>query len=191
MNSDSHLHWQALGERILLDGHVFQVTAARRQAEDGREAEFYLLHSPSWVNIIAETEDAQGRTCFIMVRQYRHGEEAVSLEFPGGVVDPDEDSVVAAMRELKEETGYSAESLIEIGRTNPNPAIMKNRAITYLAKGVHSVPDSQNLDANEIMDIELVPVKDILLGRRSDFLNHAIMMSAAYWYVLHTSSLQI
>lgn len=181
-----HLHWRSLDERILLDGYVFQVASSTRRSQDGREAEFFLLKSANWVNVIAEIDDADGVPCFAVVRQFRHGEQDITIEFPGGIVDGNEDPAAAALRELREETGYTAESLLEIGRSNPNPALMDNQAITYLAQGVHPVRSEQRLDENEIVDVELVPRSEILTGQRPDFTNHAIMISALYWYCLHS-----
>ena len=64
--------------------------------------EFYVLEYPDWVNVIAITTDEK----FVMIRQYRHGLGETRYELCAGVVDPGEDPLTAAKRELYEETGY-------------------------------------------------------------------------------------
>jgi hypothetical protein len=65
--------------------------------------DYYVLEYPNWVNAIALTETGK----IIMVRQYRHAADIISLEVPGGVIDGDEEPAFAVKRELLEETGYS------------------------------------------------------------------------------------
>ena len=71
-----------------------------------------------------------------MVRQYRHGANRITLETPGGLVDPGETPAEAAAREMLEETGYQAREIISLGGINPNPAIFSNRlhAFPYRAE---------------------------------------------------------
>ena len=64
--------------------------------------EFYVLEYPDWVNIIAVTADGE----FVMIRQYRHGIDQTRYELVAGCVDPGEDPLTAAKRELYEETGF-------------------------------------------------------------------------------------
>jgi 8-oxo-dGTP pyrophosphatase MutT (NUDIX family) len=104
----------------------------------------------------------------------------VSLEFPGGVIDPGEDPKAASARELTEETGYIAEELTLIGEINPNPAFMSNTCYTYLARGLHKKQD-QDLDENEVIDVELVPVDSIRADREGSFF-HAMMVVALHFY---------
>jgi hypothetical protein len=72
--------------------------------------EYYILEYPNWVNVVAITETDQ----IILVRQYRHGIEKSVLEIPGGVIDEGEDSLIAAKRELLEETVYVFDSFEKI-----------------------------------------------------------------------------
>ena len=82
----------------------------------GKEKSFTVIQSPNWVNVIALTTDDQ----VVMVRQYRHGIDDLTLEIPGGIVDPGEDALTAVKRELYEETGLDLRStehdLIRVGR---------------------------------------------------------------------------
>src|ERR1043165_5535777 len=71
----------------------------------------------------------------LFIWQYRHGTDELSLEIPGGVIDPGEEPIEAARRELTEETGYVAESFSLLSVVEPNPALQGNRCHTYLARG--------------------------------------------------------
>jgi len=73
--------------------------------------DFYILESRDWINIIPLTDDHQ----VVMIRQYRHGSREVTLEIPGGLVDPGDTPKKAAVRELLEETGYQAKKWIKSG----------------------------------------------------------------------------
>lgn len=178
--SHHHLRWQEDRRERLLDAVVFSVDKSVQRGPEGRSAEYYLLNTPDWGNVVAVTEDEKGRECFVMVRQFRHGSMNVSLEFPGGVIDPGEDPKEASARELTEETGYIAEELTLIGEINPNPAFMNNSCYTYLARGLHRKQD-QDLDENEVIDVELVPVDSIKVDREGSFF-HAMMVVALHFY---------
>ena len=182
--NDDHLIWREIDRTSLLDAHIFEVFRSRCRAIDGKETDYVLVDSPDWCNVIAPVERSDGVRCFAMARQYRQGSRSVTVEFPGGLVDDGESPEAAALRELEEETGYTAESLLLIGRVNPNPAFMSNAAYTYLAEGVRLDRD-QALDENERLDAVLVPVDEVVRFVRPDFHVHAIMMSALHWYALY------
>lgn len=182
---EHHLIWTELDRNTLVDTPVFALIRSRRRAADGREADYFVMDTPDWANVVALTDDSRGRPCFLMVRQFRHGSMAVSLEFPGGVVDSGEDADSAILRELKEETGYVSENVRYLGSVNPNPALMGNRCHTYLAENCHHPGEGQDLDANEIIDVELVPVEELLSGARRDEFDHAMMHVALEFFVRH------
>ncbi|MDR0909510.1 MAG: NUDIX hydrolase [Spirochaetaceae bacterium] len=119
---------------------------------------------------------------FLMVRQWRHGEKAVSLEFPGGVAEQGETPEEAARRELQEETGYKAEKLSLLATMNPNSAFMTNHVHIFLAEGL-SKAGSQDLDSDEFINVELVEEAEVVKNMGKPPYTHAIMASALGLYL--------
>lgn len=181
-SSYDHLGWTEESRESVYDAHIFDLVQSTRSSRDGRKSNFMLVDSPDWVNVVATTMDEEGRECFILVRQYRPGGETVTLEFPGGLVDSGEQPVQSAARELAEETGVHAKWLEAIGKTNPNPAFMTNTVHTFLAHDVSPVGGDRDLDDNEIVDVELVPVERLFNQEEPAFFAHGVVVIALYWY---------
>ena len=121
---------------------------------------WYMLDWPDWVHVLALTADDRA----VLVRQWRPGLGAASLELPGGVVEPDEaDPVAAGRREMLEETGYDAAEFRALPPLSPDPAHASNRVRFLLALGAERVAD-QRLDPTEEIAVELHPVADLLEG---------------------------
>src|SRR4029077_13982607 len=110
----------------------------------GSRHDFFVLEAGPWVNVVPITPDGE----IVLIEQYRHGIEAVTLEIPGGMVDPDESPMEAAGRELLEETGYQAAMLVALGKSHPNPAILNNVLYSYLAAGAKKIAEPK-LEAGE------------------------------------------
>ena len=116
----------------------------------------------------------------VCVRQYRAGTDTVTLELPGGMVDPeDANTVVAGRRELLEETGYSANEFLDLGFVDPNPALQSNRCGTVLALNAHSV-GPQQLDGSEEIDLACVPLADIPGLILDGTITHALVVAGFY-----------
>lgn len=180
----AHLYWTERERKQVLDGKIFTIEQVLHESVDGRREQFTLVNSPDWANVIAVVKDNTGRDCFLLARQYRHGGACLALEFPGGMVDPGETAAQAAQRELAEEAGYGAAEFRLLGSTNPNPAFMTNRVSTFLAVEPYRLArhEQHDLDANEIIDLELVPVDTLLNDAPAEFVGHGIMLAALYWY---------
>jgi 8-oxo-dGTP pyrophosphatase MutT (NUDIX family) len=162
--------WKLLKSEGISDHRVFRLQHDRYRLETtGVEKDFVVLDSPDWVNVVPITSDGQ----IVLVRQYRHGLRRLSLEPPGGLVDPGESPQAAAARELHEETGYLAEQLQPLGRVAPNPALQNNWCYLYVARNCR--PDgAQHLDRFECIRVELYRPEEVCELLRREEICHAI-----------------
>ena len=160
---------------------IFKVLSSRRRSFAGKEATFFLLDAPDWVTVVPLVRNSGGEDCFVMVRQYRHGSMSITLEFPAGTVEKGEEPHTTAARELTEETGYRAGSLMPLGSVSPNPAFMNNTMHTFLATDCTDTR-VQSLDEHESVDVELVPVKDVKARMGYGEYSNGIMLIALSYY---------
>lgn len=175
----ANLTWRELDRERLAGCGIFELYRSRRCAQDGREGNFFILGTPDWVNVVPVLP---GGGAFLMVRQYRQGLEALTVEFPAGLIEPGESPLQAARRELAEETGYTADTLALIGTIAPNPAFMSNRCYTFVAEGLHDA-GAQKLDALELLDVLRVPAAELeqRLGA-APYLN-SLTALALFWFL--------
>jgi len=139
--------------------------------------EFYVLEYPSWVNIIAITDDDK----FVMVRQYRHGLGVISTELCAGVVEEGETTLEAAKRELSEETGYTGGEWSLQCVISGNPSTSNNLSYCYLAKGV-KLTEEQHLDATEDIEVLLMSRQELLDLMMADEMKQALMLAPLWRY---------
>jgi ADP-ribose pyrophosphatase len=166
--------WTDLHSQTLLETRVFSVRKLSRQSpRDGKSHEFWVIDPPDWVNVVALTQAGE----LVLVEQWRHGTREVTLEVPGGMVDPGEDLESAARRELLEETGYHAEHLQRLGTVEPNPAIQSNRCTTFFAKDCRKIAETK-FDTTEECVLQLVPAQDASRLVREGVISHAIVLAA-------------
>ncbi|MGH7961094.1 MAG: NUDIX hydrolase, partial [Candidatus Binatia bacterium] len=120
--------WQRLDSETIYTCRIFSLRKDRnRSPRDSQEHDFFVLDSTDWVNIVPVTADDQ----VVLVHQYRHGIDTITLEIPGGMVDPHDPSPLhAARREMQEETGYDSDDVVLLGSIHPNPAIQSNQCHT-------------------------------------------------------------
>lgn len=172
------LDWIKKSEKQILKTAVFTVNETDSVSPDGKEGHYVVMDAPDWVIVIPELNGK-----FLMVRQWRHGNNSVSTEFPGGVIDKGEVPEDAAKRELEEETGYKAGKLTYLGCANPNPALMKNRVHFFAAEELQGT-GKQNLDADEYIEYLQLPINEVYEKIGSEEYPHALMMSALLKYTV-------
>jgi 8-oxo-dGTP pyrophosphatase MutT (NUDIX family) len=170
--------WDRLERETVYDARIFTVHRHRsRSPRTGGLHDFHVIESCDWVNIVPLTPARE----VVMVTQYRHGIERLTLEVPGGMVDPEDSSpLVAARREMREETGYDTDDVVPLGTIHPNPAIQSNVCHTFLAR--NAVPTAPvAFDGTEETHVVLVPlerVPDLILDGT---ITHALVVVAFHW----------
>ena len=175
--ADERLKWKTLSEKVILNTVVFDVTVHENQSSNGVKGDYYVMKAPDWVITIPEKDGK-----FLMVKQWRHGEKALSVEFPGGVIDKGEEPEAAAARELLEETGCKAGKLTKLGKVNPNPALFSNHVHIFLAEDLVQT-GKQELDEDEFINCMELSKEEVLEGTGTEAFPHGLMAMALCLYM--------
>jgi ADP-ribose pyrophosphatase len=171
--------WATLEKIEVLRAHVFRYSKVKRQSPISKKiGDFDIVQCLNWVNIIAITSDDK----IVLIKQYRHGSDSITTEIPGGAVNHQEDMLLAAQRELQEETGYTSKNWTSLGRVEVNPAFMTNYCETFLAIDAERTHD-QNLDPFEEIEVFLEDKNDINLLIRRREITHSLVIAAFYLYL--------
>ena len=154
---NKNLTWKLLSSTYIHKGPWATLRSDKCEMPGGHIVEdYYVLEYSNWVNAVAITEDNK----ILMVNQYRHAAEIVSLEIPGGVIDAGESPVQALRRELLEETGYQFDDFEPLCTVYANPSTANNHTYCYLARGGKKVQE-QSLDDQEEIIVETYTIAEI------------------------------
>lgn len=167
-------NWRKHASEPSTDFTIFSLL--REQYESPRTGQLLqasIVQPPDWINVIALTP---AREC-ILIRQFRFGSQRITMEIPGGMLDAGEQPLTAAKRELREETGYSAEQWTPLGRVAPNPAFQRNHLHMFLAEDCR-LEGAQMQDAGEDIEVTLTPLSEIRRLIADEEIDHALVLVA-------------
>ncbi|HNQ97202.1 MAG TPA: NUDIX hydrolase, partial [Treponemataceae bacterium] len=158
--TDKTVRWEPLKSTSVFSTRVFDIHEILSRSPDNQDHTFYSLKASDWVIVVPVIHSPDGEDEFLMVRQWRHGVAEESLEFPGGVMNPGEKPEEAALREMLEETGFTAKKIYHGATVSPNPAIMSNHCHFFIAEDLQDTRET-HLDEDEYVTVERIPVQTV------------------------------
>jgi ADP-ribose pyrophosphatase len=173
--------WVKLGSREIYRNRILRLREdAYHFIPNDIKKDFTVIEFSDWVNVIPLTTEGD----IVMIKQFRHGTDSVTLEIPGGLVEKDDNSPsVAALREMQEETGYFSDEMIHLGTVEPNPAIQTNHCHTFLARNAY-LKSPQDFDPTESIKLELINAEKVLEMIRAGSITHGLVVAAFAFYML-------
>jgi len=185
-STDSPEKWEKLSSEEVARARVFSLRVARMRRPitvaqkaagetEKKEDDYYTIESPDWSNIIAFTEELE----VVLVEQFRHGVEEITLEVPGGILDPEENPEEAVIRELREETGFSVQQVKSLGWVHPNPALMANKCHLFIGTGAR-LTTATDMDEDEDIRVRLEPLEQVVKCIQDQTFTHALMIAGFF-----------
>lgn len=172
---DKHLTETRIDGELVYNGRFLKVQSDTIALPDGkRTTREYVLH-PGAVVILPLLDDGT----VLMERQYRYPLHQVFIEFPAGKIDHDEDPLVAARRELEEETGYTASEWQFVSTIHNAIAYSDEHLDLYLARGLKAGP--QKLDDGEFLETFTATIDELLQWVREGKITDVKTVIGIFW----------
>lgn len=166
------MKFELLKSEHAYQGRAFNVRRDHLLTPSGATVKYDIIEHIGSVSIVPVDENGQ----MYFVRQYRHATQLHLLELPAGTLEPDEEPAIAALREIREEIGMSAQELKEIGSFYLAPGYSTELMHVFLASGLSH--DPLDPDADEYLSVETMPVEAALHMAESGQMQDAKSLAA-------------
>lgn len=168
---------KTLSEKLIYKGRILDLHVDEIELPDGKKSIREVVEHHGGVCVAALTED----NCLLFVRQYRYPYHKVLLELPAGKLEKGEDPLEAGIRELEEECGVKAGTVIPMGQVYPTVAYCSEIIHLFLAKGLQKT--QQHLDDGEFLSVEKIPLDEavslVMNGEITDSKTVALVLKTA------------
>lgn len=172
-----HLIETQIEAQQVFNGKLLDVRCDRVRLPDGNEAtREYVVHQGAVVVIPLLDNDEM-----IFERQFRYPLQRALLELPAGKIDPGEDILYTAQRELLEETGQRASDWRHLGVMHPCVGYSNERIEIFLARGLQADAGGQQLDHGELLDLLTLGLDDAVQAVRDGGITDAKTITALFW----------
>lgn len=161
------LEEKTISDKTIFSGRIIKVHTQEIAFPDGKRAQREIVEHPGGVGIVAVTDDNK----IVMVKQYRKAVEKAIYEIPAGKLEGGEEPIKCGIRELTEETGYTAENFEYLGYIYPSPGFTDEVTHVFLATGLklgNACPDE-----DEYVDVEYFTFDEILEKIMNNEINDA------------------
>ena len=172
---DAHLREERITGEDIYGGIFLKMKRDTVSLPDGQQAVREYLTHPGAVAIVALFDD--GRV--LLERQYRYPIAKACIEIPAGKLDPNENPLLCAQRELAEETGYTAKKWSYIRRIHPVISYSTEFIDIYLAEDL--VPGKSKLDDEEFLDVFAAPLEQLITWVEEGEITDVKTTISAYW----------
>lgn len=172
---DKHLTESQISSELVYDGSFLKLRNDRVRLPDGTEAVREYFRHPGAVVIVPLFED--GRV--LLERQFRYPNNQVFIEFPAGKLEYQEDPLLCAQRELREETGYSAKEWQFLCRIHNAIAYSDEHLDIYMARGL--TEGQQALDTGEFLEVFTLPFAELMDEIRQGRVSDVKTIIGAFW----------
>ena len=172
---DSHLRETRIDGELAYDGHFLKVSRDRIRLPDGSESKREFIRHPGAVVILPLLAD--GRV--LLERQFRYPNDRVFIEFPAGKIDPGEDPLACAKRELEEETGYTATDWHFVCTIHNAIAYSDEHLDIFLARDL--TEGEAKLDEGEFLELFTATVPELLEMVRKGEITDVKTIIGSFW----------